>query len=105
MKHFYLITIVFALLIPLIISGQVQQASWQAKIVKIGAMQAGGSFEMVVEISESLSKRVYTETLYIDSGTYSTKDEIVQMIKKRIEKYTAKDDLKNQFTVGEVIKL
>jgi len=36
MKYFYLITIVFALLIPLMISGQVQQASWQAKILKIG---------------------------------------------------------------------
>jgi len=104
MKHFYLITIVFTLLIPLIISGQVQQASWQARILEIGNTQQGGSFEMTVEISETVSKKVWTETIFV-SGDYSTKAEVVQILTKLKEKYERVVSLREQFTVGEVIKL
>jgi len=97
------IIMIVCFLIPLMISAQT--TNWQAKIIGIGAVSTGGSFELKIEISETIGKLVYNETLFIDSGTYENKDAVVQQIKKLIQKYIDKNNLQKQFTVGEVIKL
>jgi hypothetical protein len=104
MKVISIITVI-CLLVPLVVFAQLKE-DWQAVIVKKGELQQGGSFELTIKISEPVVvKKEWTETLAVDAGTYKTKADVQQLIKKRIEYYKEQYSLWNQVKENEVIKL
>jgi len=97
--------IVMLLLLPVILFAQVEE-DWQAVILKKGELQQNGSFEITIKVSEpNIVKKEWTETLFVDGGTYKTKNDVDQMIKKRIEYYKSQNDLWNTIKENEIIKL